>query len=158
MTFISLDQPRVFLACVFIGIICGVSYLPFYTVLLFIKNKIIKQVVKGLWLGLSSLIFIAVNLIYEFPNFRAYMVVGVGVGIYLYKLSFHKVFAILLNKVYNRINKLIKKLKVSNERRKEKAGILGVSVGANNVNHDISGNINISTRRNIHSKKQNSRT
>ena len=158
MTFISLDQPRVFLVCVFIGIICGVFYLPFYTALLFIKNKVIKHAIKGLWLVLSSIIFITVNLVYEFPNFRAYMVVGVAVGVYLYKLSFHKVFAILLNKVYNRINKLIKKVKASNERRKEKAGILGVSVGANNVNNNLGSNINLSTHRNIHSKKQNSRT
>ena len=158
MTFISIDQPRVFLACVSIGIISGVIYLPFYLVLQFIKINFVKHIVNGLWLTSCSVIFTYFNLIYEFPNFRAYMVVGVVLGIYLYKLSFHKVFAILLNKVYNVINKLIKKIKAKNERRKEKANILGGFVGVNNVNHNLGGDINLSTRGNIHSKKQNSRT
>ena len=156
--FQSLDQPRVFLVCVLIGVLSGVYYEPFGFIKKFIKQAFIKHVINGVWLTSCSLIFISFSLLYEFPNFRLYMSVGVGFGIYLYKLSFHKVFAIFTNKVYNILNKLVKKIKANNERRKEKANILGGFVGAYNVNHDTRGNYNLPTRRNIHAQKQNSRT
>ncbi|MBR2322624.1 MAG: spore cortex biosynthesis protein YabQ [Clostridia bacterium] len=155
--FQSLDQPRVFLACALIGVLSGVYYEPFALFKRFIKKAFVKHVINSVWLTSCSLIFITFGLTYEFPNFRLYMALGVGVGIYLYKLSFHKVIAIFTNKVYNITNKLVKKIKAYNERRKEKANILGGFVGAYNVNHDTRGNNNLSTRRDIHAQKQNSR-
>ena len=156
--FLSLDQPRVFAVCLIIGILSGVLYEVFGLILCFIKQKYIKHGVKFLWLILCVPIYISFSFYYEFPDFRAYMPIGVGVGIYLYKLSIHKIFAILQNKVYNIITKLVYKLKASNERSKKKANILDGIVGAYNVNDGVNSDNIVSVSRNIHKKKQNSRT
>lgn len=151
--FLSLDQPRIFVICLLVGVISGVYYEIFALVIKFIKAKWAIHTLQGAWLFSCSLIFITFSIIYELPNFRGYMAVGVGLGIYLYKLSFHKVFAIFINKVYNVIIKLLNKIKASNERRKEKAGVLGGAVGADNVHHHTRGDNNLSARRNIYPKK-----
>ncbi len=151
--FLSLDQPRIFVICLLIGIISGVYYEIFALVIKFIKVKWFVHALQGVWLISCSLIFITFSLIYELPDFRGYMAVGVGLGIYMYKLSFHKVFAIFINKVYNVIIKLSNKIKASNERRKEKAGILGGAVGVDNVYHHTRGDNNLSAYRNNYPKK-----
>lgn len=151
--FLSLDQPRIFIICLLVGIISGVYYEIFSLIIRFIKLKWLVHVVKGLWLVSCLPIYITFSLTYEFPDFRGYMAVGVSIGMYLYKLSFHKVFAIFINKVYNIVVKLLNKIKASNERRKEKAGILGGAVGANNVHHDTRGDNNLSAYRSIYPKK-----
>ena len=151
--FLSLDQPRIFIICLLIGIISGVYYEIFSVIIRFIKIKWLVHTLKSTWLVSCSLIYITFSLIYEFPNFRGYMAIGVGLGLYLYKLSFHKVFAIFTNKVYNIVIKLSNKIKAHNERRKEKASILGSAVGANNVYNHFSGDNHVSARRNIYPKK-----
>ena len=106
--FLSLDQPRVFAVCLIIGIISGAFYEVFGFIICFIKQRLIKHAIKFVWVILCLPIFITISYLYEFPDFRGYMALGVALGIYLYKLSFHKVFAILQNKVYNIITKLVK--------------------------------------------------
>ena len=151
--FLSLDQPRIFIICILVGIISGAYYEIFSLIIKFIRLKWLVHTVKGLWLVSCLPIYITFSLTCEFPDFRWYMAVGVSIGLYLYKLSFHKVFAIFINKVYNIIIKLSNKIKASNERRKEKAGVLGGIVGANNVHHDTRGDNNLSAYRNIYPKK-----
>ncbi len=156
--FSSLDQPRVFIVCLIIGIISGVFYEVFGLIVCFIKQKYIKHVIKCLWLILCVPIFITFSYVYEFPDFRGYMAFGIVCGLYLYKLSVHKIFAILQNKVYNIINKLTKRIKARNERSKKKASILGGVIRDDNANHNFGGDYILSTGGNIHKKKQNSRT
>ena len=104
--FLSLDQPRIFIICLLVGIISGVYYEIFSLVIRFIKQKWLIHAVKALWLVSCAPIYITFSLICEFPDFRGYMAVGVWLGLYLYKLSFHKVFAIFTNKVYNIVIKI----------------------------------------------------
>lgn len=159
MTFISLGQPRVFLCSVFIGVIIGVYYEFFYFTALLFKKNFIKHALKTIWLASSSIIFIILSFAFEFPNVREYMFLGVFLGCLSYKLSFHKVIAILLNRVYNittiTFNKLKKRFLDTYERRKEKKGVLGGTSGAYNFHHDSSGDSYISTRGNTYSQKQN---
>ncbi|MBE5744312.1 MAG: hypothetical protein E7358_06335 [Clostridiales bacterium] len=162
MTFISLSQPRIFLCSIFIGIIVGFYYEIYYFISLFFKKNFIKHGLKILWLLTSSIIYTSLSFAFEFPNVREYMFLGVIVGCLLYKFSFHKVIAILLNRVYNIIKVTIIKLKKrfldTYERRKEKKGVLCDTSGANNVYHDIGGNISLPTCRNTYSQKQNRKT
>ncbi len=159
MTFISLAQPRVFLCSTFIGVVIGVYYEIFYFISLFFKNNFIKHSLKTLWLASSSIIFITLSFAFEFPNVREYMFLGVFLGCLLYKLSFHKVIAILLNRVYNIITITVIKLKKrfldTHERRKEKKSVLGGARRAYNVHHDIGGDSSLPARRDTYSKKQN---
>ena len=155
--FLSLDQPRVFAVCLIIGIISGVFYEVFGFIICFIKQRLIKHAIKFVWVILCLPIFITISYLYEFPDFRGYMALGVALGIYLYKLSFHKVFAILQNKVYNIITKLVKNKRSRHERSKKKANIFGGTVGIDNVDGDSGVNNLLPVSRNIHKKKQNSR-
>lgn len=162
MTFLSLAQPRVFLCSSFIGIIIGIYYEPFYFLSLFFSKKFAKHILRAIWLSSSSIIFVALSFAFEFPNVREYMFLGVFFGCVLYKLSFHKVIAILLNKVYNilkvKIIELKKRFLDTYERRKEKARILCGASRAYNVYDHIGGNTRISARRDTYSQKQNRKT
>lgn len=159
MTFVSLGQPRIFLCSTFIGIIVGAYYEIFYFISLFFTKKFVGHALKIVWLFSSSVIFTLLSCAFEFPNVREYMFFGVVLGCLLYKLSFHKVIAILLNRVYNKIkvvtNKLKERFLYTYERRKEKARILGGSIGAYNVHNDISYDTRLPARRNTYSQKQN---
>lgn len=159
--FISLDQPRIFLCCLFIGIVCGLVYEPFSFIKLIFKTNAVNHVLDCLWLIASLFVFTYLGVIFSLPDFRWYMFLSVLLGFYFYEESFHKVFAFLENKLYNIISKsfskLFKKLKVKNERRKEKKNILGGSVRVNNAGNVTRGNRNLSNGGNIHAKKQNRR-
>ena len=157
--FQTLEQPKIFLLCLFIGVVFGIYYEPFYFVKLLFKKSLIKKIIKIISIILFAPIFVKFSLIFDFPDFRLYMVLAIFTGALLYKVSFHKPIAILLNRVYNVIRKLFFRLKQGikrrNERRKEKKSILGGAVRDNNANNGVSNNNNLSTRRNIHKKKPN---
>ena len=160
MTFISIDQPRVFAVCLVVGIVSGAAYEPFYFLTLFFgKKTIAKHAIKAVWFAACSLIFTAASVIFSLPSFRAYMVLGVGVGLLLYKNSFHKVFAIFISRVYNKtkliVNKALKALKDKYDGRKEKARSIGSAVGNDNVNYHTCGNYNLSAHRNIFAQERN---
>ena len=159
MTFLSLDQPRVFLLSVAFGAYFGVCYFPFYFLSLFFKQKWLKHVVTATWLVFGALPFSKYAQVMNFPNFSPYMVAGVLLGLGLYVASFHKLVAILAARVYNVVNNLIKRLykalKGKNERRKKKTSVLGSSFGANNVFYGANVSSCISNDRHFRKKKQN---
>ena len=110
-------------------------------------------------IALFAPIFVKFSLLFNFSDFRLYMLLAIFCGALLYKVSFHKLIAILLNRVYNIIRKLFFKLKqgakIRYERRKEEKSVLGSVVRYNNANDGISNYNNLSTHRNIHKKKPN---
>lgn len=184
------EEFRSFIISAFSGVISGVIYTFLYFIFLFVNVKnspknstkmtyykeknfaenivdIIKYLIFFL---ISALIFKGVTYFYNLSDVRVYMLLGWGLGVYLYLKSFHKLFAIFLNVVYNKINEtfkkfitvinnLLKRLKDNiNERRKKAQGSVGGSVGRNNVTIYISNNSRVSNRRHLHKKKQNKRS
>lgn len=161
MTFISLDQPRIFLVSALVGVVVGVAYEPFFFLSLFFKNKFVKHAIKATWLALSSLVFIWASVVFSLPSFRLYMALSVFIGLWFYKNSFHKVFAIFISRVYNKINllknKALKALKDKYDRRKEKASIVGGAVGFDNANHRFGDDSNLSAHRHNLAQKRDSK-
>lgn len=181
------EQLRVFAVCVFIGVTSGLIYdilgLTFSS--LTIKNShgnLIKMNNNGkffsgfdlkviLYFILSAFYFKIIAYIYYFPSFRVYFLFGFLIGVICYLKSFHKAFAILNNLVYNKINKVYKKIayalsktfklalakfrKYNNERRKKAQSSVGNGFGRDNVTIYISSNSGVSNRRHLRKKKQN---
>lgn len=157
--FISIEQPRIILACLFIGVILGVYYELFFFLSLFFKKRIIKEIIKCFGVFSFAPIFTAFSLAFEFPNFRLYMAVCIALGAIMYKFSFHKAVAIFLLRVYNVIkitfSKIKLRLKKANERRKEKASVLRGIKRTNNAGHRARGGNNVSAHRYNFSQKSN---
>ena len=159
--FLSLDQPRIFLSCLVIGVVSGLVYEPFSFLKLLFKNKTFGHFLDVLWLAVCSFILIFLGVKFSLSEFRPYMYFSMLIGAYLYNLSFHKIFAFLENKLYNITNKVFLKLsgkvKEFNERRKEKKSVLGSAVRNDNASNFVSGNRNLSNSGNSLKKKQNRR-
>ena len=153
--FSSLDQPRIVAVCLFIGVIIGVFYEPFYFLKLIFKHNIIGQILNGLWLFLSSFIYIFISTIYNFPNFRGYILIFIILGCLIYLFSFHKIIAIFENKVYNILIKIFKRVKTLYDRPKEKKGFFRRVVGTNNAYNDTRFNNSVSISGHFRKKKTN---
>lgn len=153
--FISLEQPRIILICLFFGVILGVYLEPFLFISKFFKRRVWKEVIRWIAIASYSIIFTFLSSLYYLPNFRLYMALCVVVGATLYKFSFHKAVAILSSRVYNVIKITFLRVKLSNERRKEKARLFRGAKRNDNARNDFSGNINLSTRGHNNAKKQN---
>ncbi len=181
------EQLRVFAVCVFIGVTSGIIYdvLGLLFSSLIIKNShgnLIKmdnnrKFLSGfdikvvIYFVLSAFYFKIISHIFYFPSFRAYFIIGFFIGVICYLKSFHKAFAILNNLVYNKINKVYKKIanalnnafklalakfrKYNNERRKKTQSSVGNGFGRDNVTVYISSNSSVSNRRHLRKKKQN---
>jgi hypothetical protein len=155
MMFLSLEQPRVMLACIFFGILFGVYYEPFLFICYFIKKRAVKESVKFIAILTFSIPFTLLSSAYSFPDFRAYMPICVGIGAILYKFSLHKAVAILNIRVYNVIKITFKKANSINERRKEKARVLRSFKRYDNANNDFGSGARLSTRGHRITQKQN---
>lgn len=157
--FATLEQPKIILACLFVGVLLGVYYEPFYLLGKIFKNKLFKNILIVIYFSSFSLIFIKAGLFFNIPDFREYMLLCVLVGGLLYKVSLHKPIAFFINLVYNNFNKLFIKLKQGvkkhYERRKEKKNILGGTVGHDNAHNRFGNGNNLPNDRNIHKKKPN---
>ena len=107
----NLDQFYIFVSCVAIGGFCG---------LFFSLSRAIKYVfgVKiGRYLGilfdicafvLTTLTYVRLSYVLNFPNFRFYMAFGVIIGLVAYLKSFHFILAKIGKKIYNIITDKIK--------------------------------------------------
>ena len=115
--FVTSGQIYIFFSCLAFGIASGIIY----SVIIFIK-KVIK--IKAFRIIFDLLFFIALAvafLIYtfllKFPSVRAYMLVGVISGLYIYLKSFHFILAKMSKRLYNiMVNKKRKKRKAEHER------------------------------------------
>lgn len=116
--FVTANQFGVFVACFSIGGVCGA---------LFSISALFKFVIKSVKLSwifdvfafiLTSVIYVYTSHKLNFPNYRAYMTVGVFVGIFVYLKSFHILLAKSTKKIYNIIKTKI--AKVRHDRIKDK--------------------------------------
>ena len=99
--FVTANQLYVFLSCLSFGACFGV----FRTLTILIKertsNNIIKGVVEIAYFILLSFGFVLYSFLVKMPNLRAYMIVGVLLGNFLYVKSFHYILAKSVKRVYN---------------------------------------------------------
>ena len=181
------DEVRSIIISIFSGVTSGLLYTLIYVIFLFINVKnspknstkthqfndksvieIIVNVIKNvIFFSLSAVYFKLLCFYFNLPNMRAYMGCCFLIGLALYIKSFHKLFAIFLNVVYNKINVTLKKvinaLKLHlksikdklNERRKKTQSVVCSGVGRNNVVIHINNNTRLPNSRHILKKKQN---
>lgn len=112
--FVSSGQIFVFIACIAFG---GVSGLVFFIISPFkmiCKNKIIYAVLDFLCFALITYLFLLFYNRYKFPNLRAYMIIGVFLGLLCYFKSFNIILAKVQKKFYN----IIKEIKINKGRNK----------------------------------------
>lgn len=156
--FVTSDQPRTIIVCLFIGILVGVFYEPFYLLKLFYNSRVYKSVLDALWLFSSSFIYTFISCEYSIGNLRAYMIVLTLCGAVMYLLSLHKIIAIFINRVYNKIIKVLKRLKSYYDRPKKKKGFFCRTIGYYNANNGVVYGYSVSSSRNSRKKKSHKST
>ena len=109
--FVTATQFYVFIACVAFGGVSGI---------VFNFSLLLKKTVTYRWVGVISDVFcfcvVAVGYVLfghvvSFPNIRAYMIIGVILGIVLYFKSFYIILAKKAKKLYNIIKRKKRKTK-----------------------------------------------
>lgn len=117
--FVSERQIYYFSECVFVGIICGLIYLPFFVVRSMSRKRAVGIITDVLFAAPCCFVYSKAVLFFDFPNFRLYMIAGVILGFLLENSSFNKTLAFLAERVYNKIGgKVYLKLRNSKLRRK----------------------------------------
>ena len=151
--FVTSDQPRTIIVCLFIGIIIGVFYEFFYFLKLFKDNKVYSSVLDAVWLLLSSYIYTFVSSKYKIGNVRGYIIILTLIGTFMYLVSLHKIIAIFINRVYNVFIKLLKGLYLYYDRVKKKKGFFRRTIRRYNVNSSSIDGYSVSVSGNNRKKK-----
>ena len=100
--FVSSGQFYVFLSCVSFGVIGGlVFYLMDFIKILFRKNMV-KSFIDFLSMIIVSIFYVFYSNMFNFPNIRLYMPLGVLLGLIMYFKSFNIILAKLQKKIYNK--------------------------------------------------------
>ncbi len=111
--FVTEGQLYYFIECVFIGVLCGAAYFPLAAVGEILSAKRFKAkravglIADALFAVPCCVIYGRMSLFFGFPDFRAYMPLGVALGFVAENASFNKTLAILTEKAYNKIAKSI---------------------------------------------------
>ena len=87
------DQFYIFLICVTFGIFSGIFYDVIYCAVLPFRRAWVKIAGEFLFAVIFTLLFIFLSLLFGFPAFRIYMLLGCAAGFCLYLKSFHKIVA-----------------------------------------------------------------
>lgn len=107
--FVTLNQIYVFISCIAFGGVVGI----FYTPILLLKDKngssLIVITLEISYFLIISICFLGYSFVLNFPSLRAYMILGVFVGIFLYVKSFHIMLAKVCKKIYNKYIKFLRK-------------------------------------------------
>ncbi|MGN0812984.1 MAG: spore cortex biosynthesis protein YabQ [Candidatus Coproplasma sp.] len=98
-------------------IVCGVDKQK-YTV----KDKIFTFFCDLIYFAVFAATFVYVSVCFDFYELRLFMLIGLALGVLIYLKSLHLAIAYLIKKVYNILNKRIRRKRVSNERRKAQQG------------------------------------
>lgn len=118
--FVTGGQFYVFIACLAFGGVCGIFFSVSAIIKFVTTNKIIRLIPDLFAFLLTCALYVIYAFILNFPSFRAYMVIGVLLGIYLYLKSFHIILAKICKKAYNNIRKKFsRKNKSKHDRRKD---------------------------------------
>lgn len=114
----GVDQFYIFLVCAVFGIFSGAVYDLFYCATFPFKKSWVKITGDVMFSLVFILLYVFASLLFSFPAFRLYMLLGCAFGFYLYLKSFHKIVAFSVRKVYNKICSTRKDKKVCHERTK----------------------------------------
>ena len=106
---VSALQFEVFITCITIGFISGIFFLIFLPIRKLISNKIIILILDLFCFIFSTIFYIFIGFKFQFPNLRAYMLLGFLLGLFIYFETLHIPLAKLLKRVYNIISKKMKK-------------------------------------------------
>ncbi len=153
--FTPLDQPRIVLVCLFIGVLSGVFYEFFHFLKLIFKSDFLLQILNGLWAFSSFFIYLKVSTDYYFPDFRIYMLLFILIGVIIYLLSFHKIIAFFSNWVYNKITNIIIRVKSLYDRPKEKKSFFRRFIRHDNATSGNRIDNSLSVSRHVAKKKPN---
>ncbi|MBQ8726598.1 MAG: spore cortex biosynthesis protein YabQ [Clostridia bacterium] len=129
--FVSQNQIYYFAECLFIGVISGFIYEIYYFIKLFFKRDFIKQAIDFCFFIVPTALYFKLSEIFLFPDFRAYMFLGVFLGFLLYCISFHKLLAKFSQTVYNKTISFIRR-KRRDRKQKEKLNDRGYGNSGNN--------------------------
>lgn len=117
--FVTKSQLYIFLACVSFGGVVGLVHNFSFALKLLFKYKIVKIAIDVLFSIPIGFAFAEYCFAMNFPSLRAYMLVGVFVGLYLYFKSFYILLAKLTQKLYNICKeKILKARNVRKSKRK----------------------------------------
>lgn len=148
------EQFLEFSFCCFSGIICGIFYELFYLLKLIFKKNYIIKILDVLFFSLSAIVCRFIFFYYNLSNFRFFYIIGVFLGLVIYLNSFHNIIAFLIKLVYNKICNFIKGLFL-NVGAKKKKGIIGGSIGLNNVNLRVYNDTRIPNDNHFRKEKSN---
>ena len=117
--FVSKNQFFIFLACIGIGVVGKILTLILDLTKTKRKHKIIKIIIDVISFVIISLMYQFISYKNNFPSLRAYMSVGVVVGMYLCDKSLNIILAKLIKKIYNITEQIFKIKKRSTNDRKQ---------------------------------------
>ncbi len=114
--FVTADQIFIFAVCVMTGATGGVIY-DFLMVIRVIKSRVAIFVADVLFCVILAFLYLYTCYLFYFPAVRAYMFLGICLGLLAYAKSFHVAVAFVQKNVYNILSK---KLATYRCRKKEK--------------------------------------
>ena len=109
--FVAKNQIYVFIACIAFGGVFGVFLSASSVIKYFIKNRVVKIIPDVITFALIGATFSGYAYLLKLPNLRAYMLIGVFIGMLLYFKSFHILLAKCAQKLYNVCIEKLKKIK-----------------------------------------------
>ena len=114
--FVTLNQIYVFISCIAFGAIFGIVYSTFAFLSDALRLKKLRFISDIAYFVIFSIVFLFYSYVNNFSNIRAYMILGVFLGNYLYVKSFNIMLAKFLKRIYN-ISRNKKMGKKANERK-----------------------------------------
>ncbi|MGN0806884.1 MAG: spore cortex biosynthesis protein YabQ [Candidatus Coproplasma sp.] len=111
-------QAFILLTCILCGAASGVLYDVLYIARTIVcgvdkqkytlKDKIFTLICDLIYFAVFAAAFIYLCVCFDFYQLRAYMLVGLALGVLIYLKSFHLCIAFLIKTVYNKITKGIR--------------------------------------------------
>lgn len=121
-------QAFILLTCILCGAASGILYDVLYVARVIVcgvdkqnytvKDRVFTFFCDLIYFAVFTLTFVYMCVCFDFYTFRLYMFIGLAFGTLIYLKSLHLFIAFLIKKVYNHLNKHIRRKRVSNERRK----------------------------------------
>ena len=115
--FVTDRQIYFYLESVFIGVLCGGAYLPFYLIKIRLKKNVSKTFMDFSFVIPCCAIYYKFVALFAFPDFRLYMAIGTATGFLIENYGFNKTLAFCFYRVYNKIIKIIRR-NLTKKRRK----------------------------------------
>ena len=117
--FVTSGQFYVFVACVCFGGCVSILFSISMLIKNFLSNSFIKIALDVICFIVVGVLYVLYSHAFNFPNFRVYMIAGVLFGIFSYLKSFHILLAKMVKKLYNIMDKKLRRNKRSNNERKQ---------------------------------------